>query len=140
MAKLNRYNSAAARGRFNRERPRRYIVTPDHQSEIPFEQRHKFQMVIYSDGRTVIKTLEKPHIGVPIMSNMITIMPLAMYKRSKFSLDEIKRRRFRILEMNDDWRAWEEETKIKKTIKKRQESALARRIKILSGLPSVSCR
>ena len=138
MAKRSRHKSAAARGRLNRERPRRYIVAPDHQSEIPFEQRHKFRMLVYSNGRTVKRRLKKPYVGAYIGSNMLTIMPLAMYKRSKFSLDEILRRRFRILEMNDDWRAWDEKIWIDKIIKKRRESALAKRIKILSGLPSVS--
>jgi len=71
---------------------------------------------------------------------MLQIMPLAMYKRSNFSLDEIERRRFRILEMNDYWRSWDEKVWIDKIIKKRQDSARAKRITILSGLPSVSGR
>lgn len=140
MAKRSRHKSAAARGRLNRARPQRYIVTPDHQSEIPFEERHKFRMLVYSNGRTVKRRLKKPCLGASIRSNMLTIMPLAMYKRSNFSSDEIERRRFRILEMNDDWRAWDEKVWMDKIIKKRRESALAKRITILSGLPSVSCR
>lgn len=140
MSKRSRNKSVAAWGRFNRERPRSSIFTPEYQAEIPYEQRHKFRMEVDSNGRTVMKTLKKPGIGVPIRSNMLQIMPLAMYKRSKFSPDEIERRRFRRLEMNDNWRAWDERIRIDKIIKKRRESALAKCIKILSGLPSVSCK
>jgi hypothetical protein len=86
----------------------------------------------------VKRALKKTPIGAPIRSNILRIMPLANYQGSQFSLAEIRRRRFEILMMNDNWRGWDEEVRIKKEMKKRQESARANRITILSGLPSVS--
>jgi hypothetical protein len=125
------------RGRLWSERPFWRIVTPDFQSGIPYELRRKYLICTYPDGRVVKRVLQKSPIGVPITSNMVSIMPLGIYKRSQFSLAEIRRRRFGILMMNDNWRWWDEEVRIKKKMKERRESAGAKRITILSGLPSV---
>jgi hypothetical protein len=128
------------RGRFWSERPIWRIVTPDFQSGIPYELRRKYLICIYPDGRVVKRALKKTPIGAPIKSNMVSIMPLAMYKQSQFSLAEIRRRRFEIFMMNDNWFWWDEEMRIKKKMKERRESAGAKRITILSGLPSVSTK
>jgi hypothetical protein len=128
----------AARIGFRIQRPLECIVTPDFQSGIPYELRRKYLVCIYADGRVVKRALKKTPIGAPIRSNILRMMPFANYQGSQFSLAEIRHRRFEILMMNDNWRWWDEEVRIKKMIKKRQESAHAKRITILSVLPSVS--
>jgi hypothetical protein len=125
----NRRKRPAARGRFRRESPKRHIVTPDFQSEIPEEQRRKYWMLQYANGYTVKKVVKKTPIGVSIRSNMQHVMPLAVYKSSPFKLDEILWRRFQIKNMNDDWRSWDEAHWIRRQIRARQKKILAKRSK-----------
>jgi hypothetical protein len=120
MGKTRR-KKPAARGRFRRESPKKHMVTPDFQSEIPEEQRRKYWMLQYANGYTVKKAVKKAPVGVPIRSNMQHVMPLAVYKPSPLKLDDILRQRFRIKRMNDDWRSWDEDAWIKKQIQARRK-------------------
>lgn len=138
MAKRNRHKRPSARGRFRGESPTKTVITPDYQSSIPFEQRHKTQVLRYSNGEIKYRKLKKPRIGIPLKSNMVKVMDLAFYKRSPFAIDEILRQRFRIINMNDDWRGWDKDRWMKKQIAKRRDRLRSQRTVILSGLPSIT--
>src|SRR5215210_991619 len=97
------------RGKFWSKRPLWRIVTQGFQSGIPYELRRKYLICTYPDGRVIKRAIKKTPIGAPIKSNMVSIMPLGIYKRSHFSLAEIRRRKFEILMMNDNWIGWDEE-------------------------------
>jgi hypothetical protein len=110
-------------------------MTPEFQDGIPYEQRRKFEVLNYSNGRLIVKNLQTPPVGMPLRSNMLDVMAQRYYKRSYFKADEISLRRFCLLNMNDDWIIWEREYLARrKGERNRNRIQIA---KLLTGLPPV---
>jgi hypothetical protein len=110
-------------------------MTPEFQDRIPYEQRRKFEVLSYSNGRLVVKNLQTPPAGVSIRSSMLDVMARRYYKRSYFKADDISLRRFRLLNMNDDWVFWEREYLARR--KGEQNRNRIQIAKLLTGLPCV---
>lgn len=122
-------------GRYIVDRPTKRIITPEHQRNIPYHMRHKIVVFQYPNGQIRYKRLNQPAVGVPIRSNMETIMEHAKYRRSPFKLKEIFLRRFGILYMNDNWRSWEQEKRLRKQMQARKKEHRVQLGRYLKDLP-----